>query len=100
MHQLYVKVYRYGYLWHLYVRMKNNYTDADNEYSNCTNGEARLASGTSENEGRIEICYGHVWGTVCDDHWSSADANIVCSQLGFQPHGILYCDYFMLSTRV
>lgn len=53
------------------------------QYSNCTHGDVRLAGG-SENEGRVEICYGHVWGTVCDDHWSSVDANIVCGQLGFQ----------------
>ena len=56
-------------------------------YSNCTDGTVRLAGGVSENEGRVEVCYGHSWGTVCDNGWSRHDANIVCRQLGYQPFG-------------
>ena len=57
-------------------------------HSNCTDGEVRLIGGTAENEGRVEVCYGHTWGTVCDNGWSHHDANIVCRQLGYQPFGI------------
>ena len=49
----------------------------------CANGQLRLAAGNIVNEGRVEICINNVWGTVCDDGWSSTDAAVVCQQLGF-----------------
>ena len=54
---------------------------------NCTNGALRLRGGTTSREGRVEICYEHQWGTVCDALWGSNDAKVACRQLGFSSSG-------------
>ena len=44
----------------------------------------RLYGGEQENEGTVEIFYQGRWGTICDIFWSSADAAVVCAQLGYE----------------
>ena len=47
----------------------------------------RLVGVVGGAEGRVEICSGGVWGTVCDDYWSASNAQVVCRQLGLPSDG-------------
>ena len=53
----------------------------------CANGDIRLRGGVNDAEGRVEICYNATWGTVCDNMWGPANADVVCRQLGFSSTG-------------
>ena len=43
----------------------------------------RLVGGPSSHEGRVELNYNGVWGTVCNDNFTDTAATVVCRSLGF-----------------
>ena len=53
----------------------------------CNETDIRLAGGLDDMEGRVEICLGGSWGTVCDDLWGTSDARVACRQLGLPDTG-------------
>ena len=53
----------------------------------CTNGEVRLVGGPNATIGRVEVCVGGNWGTICNGLWSDADAMVICTQLGLTVQG-------------
>ena len=48
----------------------------------CTTGSIRLAGGNTADNGRVEICVGGAWGTICSNGFDNNDARVMCRQLG------------------
>jgi len=45
--------------------------------------EFRLVGGETEREGRLEVSYNGIWGTVCDDGFDNTTASVACRSLGY-----------------
>jgi len=50
-------------------------------------GALRIAGGGDS--GRLEVNHSGVWGTVCEDLFSNADADVACRQMGYSGGNVL-----------
>ena len=48
-----------------------------------TEGDIRLVNGGNKFEGRVEVCQGGQWKTVCNRMWGNTEAEVVCRRLQF-----------------
>jgi deleted-in-malignant-brain-tumors protein 1 len=60
----------------------------------CTDGALQLVGGKNNRAGRVQVCMGGTWGTVCDSTsaWGTTQASVVCQNLGFSGNGTIVSD--------
>ena len=79
---------RYAYLLIplMLLQSYSSFFTADEAYKE---GDIRLVEGSYNWEGRVEIYWSGIWGTISDSSWTTADANVVCRQLQHSGNGTL-----------
>ena len=56
-------------------------------YRGETDYDTTYYIGDDLSRGRVEICKGGGYHTICLDLWDERDASVVCQELGFSPNG-------------
>ena len=62
----------------------------------CLDGDIRLMDGPSEVEGRVEVCFGNQWFSICDSGFDNRDASVACRQLGYSRYRELRVESFWI----
>ena len=77
---------------------------ADTEDGDCSHGDLRINSRTDNSndfssEGRLEVCINRAWGTICDTSFGTRDAQVACTQLGYDGEGMLIPHNYWYEVR-
>lgn len=66
-----------------------------------SNISVRLINGTHTYEGSVQVLYNGTWGLICDNGWSDAEAQVVCSMLGYDRlmDFLITCDMLVMLKK-